>query len=273
MELNFTKLQGAQNDFIFLEGDQLPLTGEQIRRLCHRRRGIGADGIVLLSPGERWTMSIWNGDGSPAGMCGNAARCAALYLDRTGCLRGDRFELNTADGIKEVIIKEQGEVYRVQVDLGPVRWNPEEVPVLFTGHPFLEREIEVNGTTLRVSALSLGNPHCVWFTDDLSDDNINTLGPALENHPLFPDRCNVEFARVLSKSEVQVRVWERGCGETPACGTGAAAVCAAANETGRTGRKILCRMPGGTLEMERVASGRILKTGPAEWSFAGRIAL
>ncbi len=274
MELNFTKLQGAENDFIILEGETAPpLSGEQVRFLCHRRRGVGGDGVVILTKKDRWTMTIYNADGTRAGMCGNATRCVGLYLDRTGRLEGSSFELDTADGIKTVRIEERGDVYRVQVDLGKVRWNPEEVPVLLEGSPVLDREIEADGETLSVCALSLGNPHCVYFTDDLSDRRVGTLGPLLESHPLFPDRCNVEFVQVLNRGEARVRVWERGCGETSACGTGAAAVCAAASETGRTGRKIDIHMPGGILTLERTGDDRMIKTGPAAWVYSGRVAL
>ena len=269
MELNFTKLAGAGNDFIFIEQEKMSLSPEEIRRLCARRFGAGADGVVNISRRENWTMEIWNADGTLAGMCGNALRCTALYLDWKGYIREDTVDIDTEDGLKRVEILERGRTYRVRADLGKIRWNPEDVPVKLEGSPVIDREISVNGKKISICAVSMGNPHCVYFTDDLSDANVLTLGPLLEHHPLFPDRCNVEFTRIIGPDEAEVRVWERGCGETMACGTGSAAVCAAASESGRTGKSLLCHMRGGDLTLERTEDGRILKTGPAELVYRG----
>ena len=269
MELSFTKMSGAGNDFVFIERDEMPLSPEEIRRICARRFGAGADGVVNISRRDSWTMEVWNSDGSLAGMCGNALRCTALLLDRKGCLTGDGADIDTADGIKRVAIAERGRIYRVRADLGKIRWKPEEIPVRLEGTPVMNREITLRGQKLSICAVSMGNPHCVLFTDDLSDEYFYTLGPLLENHPLFPDRCNVEFTRIMGNGEAEVRVWERGCGETMACGTGASAVCAAASETGRTGGILLCHMRGGDLTLERTKDDRILKTGPAELIYRG----
>jgi len=288
MDLKFTKMQGAGNDFIFMtDAAGTAAAGEAglnrlARELCSRHYGIGADGLILLKPeqpaGGVIGMRIINSDGSEAAMCGNAVRCAAVYLREKGDVPSGPVRLSTPGGLKEAeITAGPGGRPAVRVDMGPVCWSPGEIPVSLSGREFppggeekiLDREIEVHGRIFRVTCLSMGNPHCVVFTDDLSDRFIREWGPRFETHPLFPDRINTEFVRVLSPGEVRVRVWERGCGETLACGTGAAAVCAAGSETRRTGRRILCRMAGGDLLLERTSGGRILKTGPAEIVYEG----
>lgn len=276
MLIDFTKAEGAGNDFIILPPGTAPLTKETTQRLCDRHKGIGADGIVYLDKRDNWTMTIYNADGSLAGMCGNATRCAALYLREKEGFGDAILPLDTEDGIKEVtLLPSTGdEGFRARVNLGQPRFAPADIPVKLPGDCIQDREISAKGQTFSITTVSMGNPHCVIFGDAsiLEDDFFLTWGPVLEKHEIFPDRCNIEFVQLLSPSEVNVRVWERGCGETQACGTGAAAICAAGEKTGRTGSTVLIHMPGGDLTLEKTGKG-IFKTGPASLVFHGSIEL
>lgn len=278
--MKFTKMHGAGNDFIVLDclAETLENPGTHAKKWCDRHFGIGADGLVLILPSTAgdFAMEIYNADGSRAVMCGNATRCVASYLHDRGLTPSGRIRLETGDGIKTLVLStDGGGETSVRVDLGIPRWDPASVPVLLGGDRVIARTIDVDGTKVDVSCLSMGNPHCVVFTDDLSDGMVLGFGPKIERHPVFPDRTNVEFVRVISRTEVQVRVWERGCGETLACGTGSAAVCAAGFANGLTDRRIACRMTGGKLDVELVGGSegeeRIFMSGPAVEVFGGEM--
>ena len=256
--LPFSKLHGTANDFIYVDaragfpGDPAAVA----RRLCDRRRGIGADGLILLLPstGADAAMAIYNSDGSRAEMCGNG-------------IRG----LETDAGVKTLALHlKDGKVARVTVDMGTPEWEGRAIPVDADG-PVIERPLEVDGRTWTVTCVSMGNPHCVVFVDDVEALPLETLGPKFEHHPFFPRRVNTEFVRVDGREHVTMRVWERGAGETMACGTGACAVGVVAARTGRTERHLSVRLPGGPLVIDWRTDDRVLMTGDAVWVFDGLV--
>jgi len=252
--LGFTKLHGLGNDYVLLDGFREGILPEDLlpalaRSLCDRHRGVGGDGLLLLLPGTDapLRMRIFNPDGSEAEMCGNGIRCLALYAYGEG-YAGERFLVETAAGARKVEVFPGG---AVRVDMGPPGVGEVERPLF----------------SFRATTLSLGNPHCVIFSD--REEEVGEWGPRIENHPLFPQRTNVEFARVVSPDRLVVRVWERGVGETLACGTGACAAVVAGAVTGRTERKARVELPGGELEVEWREEGRVFLTGPAREVFRG----
>src|SRR5581483_10064065 len=252
--LPFVKLHGTANDFVYVDArDGLP--GEPAalaRRLCDRRRGIGADGLILLLPSvdADGRMAIYNADGSRAEMCGNGIRGLAKFVWDRGLIRKNPLTLETDAGVKVVHSDvERDRVVRVTVDMGVPVWDGRAIPVDADGE-VVERPLAVAGREWRVTCLSMGNPHCVVFLDEIASLDLAALGPRFEHHPFFPKRVNTEFIRVVSRERLDMRVWERGAGETMACGTGACAAAVAAARTGRTGRQVVVRLPGGELEID-----------------------
>ena len=270
----FAKYHGTGNDFVLLAdpGDELDLTPEQVQRLCDRHTGVGADGVIRVSPpatpGADYFMDYRNADGSLAEMCGNGVRCLVAFVHDEGLSAATDLAIETRAGVHQVHadLGEGGRVERVRVDMGP---------------PSLGRaqaDISVNGTTVTASEVSMGNPHLVVFLDrDPDDDAVLGLGPLMERHERFPDRTNVEFisrATAGRDETIDVRVWERGIGETMACGSGACAVLVAAEDAGLVAGPMTVRFPGGEVEVERrEGDGHILLTGPAVKVFDGMIAL
>lgn len=278
--MNFSKWQGLGNDFIlvdsaelgFLSEEKLPAFG---RRICDRNFGVGGDGLVLLSPGTRGVlaMRIFNPDGSEAEMCGNALRCVAKYAYERGLVQERAFKIETKAGVKvpEIILEDQC-VTAVRVDMGEPVLERGLIPVLGpAGTRVIEEEIRVDGESLKYTAVSMGNPHCLIFVPDVSQVPVRNLGPRLEHHELFPRRINVEFIQVLSPEEIVVRVWERGAGETLACGTGACASVVGGVLTGRTGSRVRVNLPGGQLFVEWAENNHVYMTGPASEVFQGTL--
>ncbi|MDD5557338.1 MAG: diaminopimelate epimerase [bacterium] len=268
--MRFTKMQGLGNDFILVdarEGDPA-LAPETVRRLCDRRLGVGADGLLLLLPSASadWRMRVFNADGGEAEMCGNGVRCLASYLGRRGLAGGEELAIETAAGI----IRPRIEGETVTVDMGRPVLDGEGIPCRLAGR-IVGREVEVGGAARRITCLSMGNPHCVLFVDDLDGCPVATIGPRIEHDPLFPNRVNVGFARVRSPRRIELRVWERGAGETAACGTGACAAAVAGSLNGLTERAVTVRLPGGELAVRYADDGRVFMTGPAEEVFTGEI--
>lgn len=274
-EIRFSKMHGAGNDFILLNclaacpNDPPALA----KRLCDRHTGIGADGLVLVMPSGKadFRMRIFNADGSEAEMCGNAARCVGKFV-RDKRLTADRtVHLETMAGVRTLLLHETGNATgRVTVDMGIPEFSPERIPVV-SDSPESVR-ITTSQGIFTLTAVSIGNPHGVVFCR-LPEGDISVPGRELENAPAFPERANIEFVEVADPSLLKARVWERGCGETPACGTGACAALAAGAATGRCGRKTEIVMPGGRLEAEwKRDDGRIYLTGPAVTVFEGSIA-
>jgi len=285
--MRFTKMHGAGNDYVYVDGfrDQLPKdpTATAIQ-ISDRHTGIGADGLILICPSDiaDAEMRMFNADGSESEMCGNGIRCVAKYLHDHGLVQKEKITVATGDGIKTLnVFVEGGEVTNVRVNMGIPKLSPADIPTSIkeTASQVVNAEIEVDGRTVRVTCVSMGNPHCVIFVDDLSidsnspsemDELVLGLGPKIETDPRFPARTNVEFITVISPTEVRQRTWERGSGETLACGTGASAVCVAGVLSGRTDRKITCHLTGGTLHLEwDEASNHVFMTGPAVEVFRG----
>jgi diaminopimelate epimerase len=279
--MRFTKMHGAGNDYIFVNCFQEPTPEnppELARQVSDRHFGVGSDGLILICPSEKADarMRIFNADGSEAEMCGNGVRCVAKYLYDHGIVRKPILLIETGRGILRLELQvSQARVERVRVNMGEPILLPNQIPTTLPGNPqhggaVVEAELSVADHILRVTSVSMGNPHCVCFLNELSDQWVLGLGPKIEHHPCFPNRVNVEFVQVLSNKEVKVRVWERGSGETLACGTGACAVCVAGTLTGRTNRQILAHLPGGDLELDwSEKDNHVYLTGPAVEVFTG----
>ncbi len=214
---------------------------------------------------------MFNADGSEAEMCGNGIRCVAKYVYEAGIARKDVLHIETGHGVLELKLElDRDRVRRVRVDLGEPILAAAEIPTTLSGHPVVNQPLEVDGQQLRVTSVSLGNPHCVVFVDEASDQLVRGLGPKIEHAPEFPHRVNVEFVEVLGPGEVRQRTWERGSGETLACGTGAGAVCVAGVLAGRTQRQIVNHLAGGDLELHWDEDNHVYLTGPAEEVFRGQ---
>lgn len=275
----FVKMHGIGNDFVVIGAlDDLPLPEEKLsefaRFVCDRHFGVGADGVIWILPSQvaDFKMRIFNPDGSEAEMCGNGIRCAAKWFYDRDYAKGKAVQVETLAGIKTVWVQEEnGKAVAVTVDMGEPIFAPSLVPTsLGEGSEAIEVPLSVEGVgNYIVSAVSMGNPHCVVFVNDVDNFPVETIGPRIEHHPAFPKRTNVEFVQVLSRNEMKVRVWERGAGLTLACGTGACASLVIASRTGRTDRKAKVHLPGGTLTIEWRDDGRIYMTGPAVEVFRG----
>jgi diaminopimelate epimerase len=273
--LRFAKLHGTANDFVYVDaregfpGDPAALAP----RLCDRRRGIGADGLILVRPPSSGDahirMIIYNADGSRPEMCGNGIRGLAKFVHDRGIVHADPLRVETDAGVKtlhtEVV---DGRVRRVTVDMGVPVWDGPAIPVAAEG-PVIDQPLEVAGREWRVTCVSMGNPHCVVFVDDPAALPLAEIGPRFEHHPFFPRRVNTEFVRVAGPARLEMRVWERGAGETMACGTGACAAAVASARTGRTGREVVVALPGGELEIDWREDDRVLMTGDAVEVFEG----
>ena len=264
MKIEFTKMHGAGNDYIYVDTHRFPVPHPEACAVEWSRphTGIGSDGLVLIGPSGTadFSMRIFNADGSEARMCGNASRCIGKYLYEYGLTDRTEIALETLSGIKILHLHLDGRtVQSVTVDMG----EPSDIRTVALGHdaPFAEG-----------IAVNMGNPHLVIFVDDVSQVDLTAVGPQLEHHPLFPDRVNVEFAQLLADGRIRMRVWERGSGITQACGTGACATATAAAFSQRSGRRSDIVMDGGTLTIEWSGNdGRIRMTGPAVRVFDGTI--
>lgn len=278
--IRFTKMHGIGNDYIYIncmdgEPDLLPQLSVI---LSDRHKGIGGDGIILICPSEiaDFKMRIFNADGSEAKMCGNGSRCVGKYVFDKGLTDKKVVTLETLAGIKILnlhIDPETGEVDTVTVDMGVPSMVTQEIPVIANSADFIESPVETSKGTVSLTAVSMGNPHGVIFTDDLSTAKVHSLGAELEKHSIFPDRANIEFARIEAPDHIRMRVWERGSGETMACGTGACATAVAAALTGRTGRKAKVSLNGGELDIEWNENGHVYMTGSATTVFEGTISI
>jgi diaminopimelate epimerase len=271
-EIHVWKYHGTGNDFVMLEDliDERPLTANLVRALCDRRFGVGADGAIRVTragDGD-FFMDYWNADGSVAEMCGNGIRCLGKLVYERGHTSKTEVEVGTRAGIKRVSLHvDRGVVRSVTVDMGPPAFARRSIPMVGPGdETFLLEPFEAGGRTFKASAVSMGNPHLVLFTEEDPDRlDLRAIGPMVEHHELFPQRTNVELVAVDDLG-LTVRVWERGVGETLACGTGACAALVAANEAGLVPRRTNVRFPGGVLDVERREDGVFL-TGPAERVF------
>ena len=288
--VEFSKLHGAGNDFIFFEDldDRLELTPGQVRKLCDRHFGIGADGVIVVKPPRNEAnsgfMHYINSDGTLAQMCGNGVRCFAKYLVDHGIVAANTPLINveTRAGVKTLsyTTDESGRLVKATVDMGAPILNPGKVPTMLAfnaisdlGEAFVQdAEVESPFGTFRFTCISMGNPHAVTFVDDCNSIDLERIGAYFESHECFPEKANIEFATVCEDG-IHMRVYERGCGETLACGTGACATNVAAFLTGRAGRTNDIVLRGGILNIDYTASGTVMMTGPAVESFTGSVSL
>ena len=288
--MKFTKMQGIGNDYVYVDCTKESIIDPAAlsRRISDRHFGIGSDGLVMILPSEKadFRMRMFNADGSEAEMCGNASRCVAKYVYERGLTEKKEITLETGAGIKTLRLnfaEEDGvkdrSVASVRVDMGAPELRPEMIPVnraelglSAEENQILGKMIHIPGQSFIVTCVSVGNPHCVTFLEDVEQIPLEAWGPEMERHPAFPKRTNTEFAQVIDRHTIRMRVWERGSGETLACGTGACATLAASVLNGLTDRKAALRLNGGELEIEwDEKTGRIFMTGPAEFVFDGEI--
>lgn len=273
--MRFSKMHGLGNDFIFINGfkEKLPRDlADFSKKLCHRRLGIGADGLIALLPSEREdviaSFVYYNADGSQAEMCGNGMRCAALFARQEGITCEESFALETPAGlIRPEIISEPARL--VRVDMGPPRLLPGEIPALFSGSRIVAAPLNLGEKTFFVTVLSMGNPHCVIFVDDVVNYPVVKIGPQIEQHHFFPAKTNVEFIELVNESKIKMRVWERGCGETLACGTGACAAAVAAILNGYTKNEVEVQLKCGSLFIEWHEGSAVQMLGPAVEVYRG----
>ena len=275
--IRFTKMQGAGNDYVYINcfeesaPSDLP---ELARRMSHRHFGIGGDGLILVRPSQvaDAKMQMFNADGTEAEMCGNGIRCVAKYVYDYGICRRQTLQIETGAGVLTVDVETADDsVSRVRVDMGEPILAAEAIPTTLSGDPVVRSPLEIGGQLLEVTCVSMGNPHCIVYVAQATDELVLGLGPQIEHAACFPARMNVEFVEVISRTEVRQRTWERGSGETWACGTGASAVCVAGVLNGRTERRILNHLRGGDLELDwHAANNHVYMTGPAEEVFSGQ---
>jgi diaminopimelate epimerase len=281
--LTFAKMNGLGNDFVFIEDldEALDFSPEAVSWFCDRHFGIGADGLILVRPATTteadFYMHYYNADGSLAEMCGNGARCFAKYLVDRGLVgpEASSLTIETLGGLKPVTFtrNSDGTLDTATVDMGVPELAPDKIPTTFDGEQVYECPIETPWGDVRVTAVSMGNPHAIIWVEDTDAAPVDTVGPFIENHERFPNATNVEFAQLVDDATVRLRVWERGVGETLACGTGACATAVAGTLSCRTGRDAVVELPGGDLHIRWHENGRVYMTGSAAFSFAGTIEL
>ena len=281
--MNFTKLQGAGNDFVLVEANDMQHDWSQVAvAICDRHFGIGADGLLLLLPSDvaDLRMRIFNTDGSEAEACGNGLRCLAKYALHRGLVdaRGQEIAVETTAGIRKARLqKAGGELARIQVSMGKPEFGAEDIPVVIEQDrnavdikPIMNYPVIVDGKDLLLDFVSMGNPHAVYFGQQpVSDFPLSQLGPKVEQLAILPNRANFEVANVISRQQIEARVWERGVGETLACGSGACAIAVAAQLHGYVDNKVDVKLPGGILQVEWDGVGEVFLSGPAEVVFTG----
>ena len=283
MIIDFVKMHGLGNDFILINclhkslGDSSFLS-YLTKKLCNRNLRVGADGVILILPSSKadLRMRIFNSDGTEAQMCGNGIRCFAKYAYENKLISKIKLTVETLAGIitPELIFKDE-EVSGIKVDMGIPKLKRREIPMIGEDSPtVIDETLKINpGQIFKVTCVSMGNPHCVIFTDDVKSIAVSKIGPQIENHSLFPERINVELIQILNKKEIDLRVWERGVGETLACGTGACAALVAAVLNKKTDREATIHLPGGNLDIQWSDDGHVYMIGPAEVVFKGEIYL
>jgi diaminopimelate epimerase len=274
--MQFTKMHGAGNDYVYVDCFQQPLPKDAAglaRRMSDRHKGVGADGLILICPSDRADvrMRMFNADGSEAEMCGNGIRCVAKYVYDHDLCRRPTLQVETGAGILTLQVEAtRDKVQRVRVDMGPPILSGPDIPTTFPAGKVVDEPLEIAGRTFAVTCVSMGNPHCIIFVDRADDALVHGIGPQIECAPQFPARVNVEFVELISRSELRQRTWERGSGETQACGTGASAVCVAGVLSGRTDRRVVIHLLGGDLLLQwNEEDNHVYMTGPAEEVFTG----
>jgi diaminopimelate epimerase len=274
--MKFVKMEGTGNDYVYINCFEETVENPSglAVKMSNRNFGIGSDGLILIMPSQvaDVRMRMFNSDGSEAEMCGNGIRCVAKYAYDHGIVNKKEITAQTEAGILtlQLFVNDSNRVEKVRVNMGKPRLTRAEIPM--TGAPdehVVGAEIKVLDRTFHITCVSMGNPHCIIFVDNVDEFPVDKYGPLIERHPLFPNRTNVEFVQILSHTEVKQRTWERGAGETLACGTGSSAVIVAGVLNNRTGRRVLNHLLGGDLEMEWNEDGHVYMTGPAVQVFEG----
>ena len=275
--MKFTKMQGIGNDYVYVNCfEETVADPERVSEIISDRHfGIGADGLVLIMPSDKadFRMRMFNADGSEGNMCGNATRCIGKFVYDNHLTDKTSITLETRSGIKKLTLyPENGKVKTVLVDMGKAVLKPADIPMNVSGDTFINKPITVDGKEVFITAVSMGNPHAVTYVDDVDSLELEKIGPSFENHPLFPERVNTEFIKILDESTMQMRVWERGNGETRACGTGACAAVVAAVENGYCAKdqEITVKVIGGELKVKYTGS-TVTMTGDAAKVFEGTI--
>ncbi len=275
--MKFTKMQGLGNDYVYVNclKEKVESPSEMARRVSDRHFGVGSDGLILICPSEcaDFEMKMYNADGSRGEMCGNGIRCVGKYVYDYGLTDQTEISVETLGGIKHLSLTvEEGKVALVKVDMGFPIFVPEQIPVKVEGDHAVNVPISVDGDEYRMTCVSMGNPHAVVYLDDIQNMEIEKIGSKFEHHPCFPNRVNTEFARVLDRETVEMRVWERGSGETLACGTGACAVAVASMVNGLTEDCVTVQLLGGNLKIEWDREKNVVyMTGPATVVFDGEL--
>lgn len=276
--MQFTKMHGAGNDYIYVNCFKETVANPEKTaiQVSDRHFGIGADGLVLICPSDKadFFMDIYNADGSRAKMCGNATRCVAKYVYDNKMTDCDEITLETLSGIKVIkMTVENGKAVAARVNMGVPILEGGIIPTNFDGKTVVSQKLAIEDKAYAVTCVSMGNPHCIVYTDDVQTLDLPRIGPDFENHPMFPDRINTEFIRVVSATELDMRVWERGSGETLACGTGACAAVVASVLNGycKRGADVKVNLLGGTLFINWSENGEVYMTGPAETVCTGNI--
>lgn len=268
-------MHGLGNDYIVIDDRKNLIQETEIsklaQRLCERRFSIGADGLILVynSASADTRMRIFNLDGSEAEMCGNGIRCFSKYCYENNIIRKKEFTVETLGGLKKIkLTTKKDTVSHISVDMGSPIFEKSQIPMKGSG-TCVNEDLTIDEDTFQITCLSIGNPHCVIFVNNVDDVPLELIGPKIENHSLFPNRINVMFAEILSNNKLKMRSWERGCGETLACGTGACAVATVGNMIKKTEQKIIMSLRGGNLEID--AGEHVIMKGPAEKVFEGSL--
>ena len=278
-KVKFTKMHGCGNDYVYIDCTKEMIDNpEKVSEyVSDRHFGIGSDGLILICPSDvaDFRMKMYNADGSEGSMCGNGVRCIAKYVYDKGLTDKTNISLETKSGIKYLELTVENEkVVKVKVNMGAPILKPSDIPVKSDKDVFIDELVEVDGVDYRVTCVSMGNPHAVTFVDDTSSIPIEKIGPKFENHPIFPDRVNTEFVQLISRNEVNMRVWERGSGETLACGTGTCATVVACVLNDKTDDEVMVHLLGGDLFIKYDRENdTVWMTGPAEIVFVGEIEL
>lgn len=277
--MKFTKMQGCGNDYIYIDCTKSMIDNvrETAVRLSDRHFGIGSDGLILIRPSDKadFMMDMYNNDGSSGKMCGNGIRCVAKYVYDKGLTDKTKLKIETLSGIKDLeLTVEDGKVKSVTVDMGEPVLKADLIPVISDKEQLINEPVEIGGRVYHITCISMGNPHAVVFMDDVEKLKLDTIGPVFETHPMFPERVNTEFVHILDRRHIKMRVWERGSGETLACGTGACASAVACVLNGLTDHELKVSLLGGELDIcYDEISDRVFMTGPAVTVFEGEIDL
>ena len=275
--MKFTKMHGLGNDYVYVNcmSQEIENPSQVVKFVSDRHFGVGSDGLVLILPSKiaDFRMRMFNSDGSEADMCGNAIRCVGKYVYDNGMTDKTTIKIETLAGIKTLeMTVEKGKVALVKVDMGEPILDPRSIPVKSEKERFISEPVAVDGEVYKVTCVSMGNPHAVTYVDDVSSFPLEVVGPRMETHELYPRKINAEFVQVIDRNTLKMRVWERGAGETLACGTGACAVLVASVLNGVSERKATVKLPGGDLIIEwDEKDGHVYMTGPAVKVFDGEI--